>query len=132
MLVDRVTWKSRLENISDWLTKILVGVGLTEYREIIDHLQKLITYLSKGFEHSPAPEATVTGVITLFGIIGFLLGWLSTRLHLGRSMAEADYASMSKKVDDLASKQTKIEESMTKQIADLTSRQEGVEKKDFT
>jgi len=38
---------TNLEQISDWLTKILVGVGLTQLREIPGQVQRLATQCSR-------------------------------------------------------------------------------------
>jgi len=70
---------TNLEEISDWLTKILVGVGLIQ-----------IARLGKSFAHALAPSfggaadsgAVGLAVVIYFAVAGFLLGYIWTRLRL--------------------------------------------------
>jgi hypothetical protein len=73
---------TNLEQISDWLTKIIVGVGLVQLTVIPGRLQKLAEYLATAFMPEPVPSAIVITFICYFGIFGFLLGYLWTRIYL--------------------------------------------------
>lgn len=81
---------TNLEQISDWLTKILVGVGLTQISVIPDNIGQLATYIAKGLSGTTGPETFSLAVMIYFAVIGFLIGFLWTRLNLGYAMAEAD------------------------------------------
>jgi tetratricopeptide (TPR) repeat protein len=70
---------TNLEQISDWLTKILVGVGLTQLGQAPQRLIKLAAYFQTGLNGS----APVTLVIVLYSsVFGFFPGYLLTRLFL--------------------------------------------------
>jgi hypothetical protein len=73
---------TNLEQISDWLTKIIVGVGLVQLTKIPGTMKRLADYLSGAFGAAPAPSALVISIIGYFGIFGFLLGYLWARIYL--------------------------------------------------
>lgn len=75
---------TNLEQISDWLTKILVGVGLTQMEEIKAGLYQLS--LQSGIamkgEESLGGTTIAGAVILFFALDGFLICYLWTRLML--------------------------------------------------
>lgn len=73
---------ANLEQISDWLTKIIVGVGLVELTSIIQKLKQLVNYLEPSFIELPHPKAYVFSLIVFYFVYGFLLGYLYTRIFL--------------------------------------------------
>ncbi|WP_299620818.1 tetratricopeptide repeat protein [Pelagibius sp.] len=81
---------TNLEQISDWLTKILVGVGLTQIRELIDLFGNLSTYGASSFRDLEGSQTISASIIALFGITGFLAGYLLTRLYLQGALIRAD------------------------------------------
>lgn len=71
---------TNLEQISDWLTKIIVGVGLVQADEIVERFDRMLREL-----HSMSyPMALMGSVILFFLVAGFLNGYLWTRLILTR------------------------------------------------
>jgi hypothetical protein len=89
---------TNLEQISDWLTKIMVGVGLTEIATIRTQFLALADYLGNGFAvGSPAVAGSaapvVAIVIVVYGLTsGFLAGYLLTRMFLPGAFVRADEA----------------------------------------
>jgi len=81
---------TNLEQISDWLTKILVGVGLTQILQIPGQLQRLTAFLAPALGNQPSSQIFALGLIGYFSIAGFLIGYLTTRLLLGRAFIMAD------------------------------------------
>src|ERR1035437_134659 len=73
---------SNLELISDWLTKILVGVGLTELRSIPGALRHLATFAAGGSTSSGQERAFALFVILYFFFGGFVDAYLETRVFL--------------------------------------------------
>ena len=73
---------SNLELISDWLTKILVGVGLTQFKSIPPALQKLATFIAGGIQSSGQDQAFALFVILYFSFGGFVAAYLETRVFL--------------------------------------------------
>jgi hypothetical protein len=83
----RQTVNTNLEQISDWLTKILVGVGLTQLQKIPDKLMKTADYFAPGL-HKNSP--ITLGIIVNSAVLGFFTGYLLTRLFLASAFGIAD------------------------------------------
>ena len=82
---------SNIEVVSDWLTKIIVGVGLIEFRSIGAFLQRVSVELGKAL----APTLNNSGsqvqaasfalaLIVYFFVAGMIQGYLLTRLYLSK------------------------------------------------
>lgn len=83
---------TNLEQISDWLTKILVGVGLTQVTQIQGAFATISAAAATGLPGSAGAEVFAVCLILYFGVGGFILGYLWTRLYLGQALAEAEKA----------------------------------------
>jgi hypothetical protein len=77
---------TNLEQISDWLTKVLVGVGLTQLAKLPAKLGLLAGYIAKGYTDSANPDGAknvfALSMFLYFSALGFLTGYLLTRLAL--------------------------------------------------
>ncbi len=80
---------TNLEEISDWLTKIIVGTGLIELRNLDEYVYRLGQTIVAGL---PAPTNPSFGMsIALFFLgVGFLFGYLVTRLYIQGALARAE------------------------------------------
>jgi hypothetical protein len=95
-----------LEQISDWLTKMLVGVGLVEIKIIPGKLRELASYVASGLGNEEHPETFVLTVLIYFSVSGFVFGFLWARLYLPRWFAEADEVKqLEEKVSQLEARQ---------------------------
>ena len=81
---------TNLEQISDWLTKIIVGIGLIELRRLPESLTRLSRFVSTSLGTSPQVEGLAAGIIIYFTILGFLSGYLLTRIYLSGAFRRAD------------------------------------------
>jgi tetratricopeptide (TPR) repeat protein len=89
---------TNLEQISDWLTKILLGAGLTQLAKLPQGLSATATYiggaLASAGEISVEKRAAADGVgyaiVVYFTVCGFLFSYLWSRLYLGRALTEAE------------------------------------------
>jgi nucleoside permease NupC len=79
---------SNLEQLSDWLTKILVGVGLTQFGAIGDALGRLLNALGPAFGGTPASEIFAGALLAYTGAVGFLAGYVLTAIFLGRTLSQ--------------------------------------------
>ncbi len=110
---------TNLEQISDWLTKILVGVGLTQLSSVPYNLEKLSIFLTQTLGDNQDKNSGIYAVIVIlyFLICGFPLGYLSTRLLITTAFARADNAAlneMEKRIDNKLTDTTeKIEKTLT-------------------
>ena len=73
---------TNLEQVTDWLTKILVGVGLVELKQVTGALGKLGTLVSLALV-PPVPGVSVLAesVVMVFATVGFLASFLWTRVY---------------------------------------------------
>lgn len=84
---DTKTVNNNLVEISDWLTKIIVGVGLTELRSIPRHIATLANFIAGTNPDSGGPTIAAATML-YFSALGFFHGYLLTRLVLQILFAE--------------------------------------------
>lgn len=88
---------TNLEQISDWLTKIIVGLGLVQLQQIPGFLKR-VSYWAAGSlplqsnAQLPQVASFATAFLVYFVIVGFLAGYLLTRLYLAGAFRRADQA----------------------------------------
>jgi hypothetical protein len=87
---------TNLEQISDWLTKILVGLGLANLSRIPGQLAAVSRGLAGalGDTTSHAGEQFALALIVFFLGLGFLVGYLWTRLDLAPAIHWADLSTV--------------------------------------
>jgi len=92
----RLHVNTNLTEISDWLTKIIVGLGLVKLTKLPPYLTALAESFSNGIhdKEKNAAMAVAYGTITFFSIFGFLFGYLVTRLFLSKAFSIADQESI--------------------------------------
>jgi hypothetical protein len=80
---------TNLEEISDWLTKIIVGVSLIQLKSMPDHVWRLAGVIS-GSLGPKVPEGFGVALVLFFATSGFLFGYLVTRLYIQGALARAE------------------------------------------
>ena len=96
-----------LEQIADWLTKILVGVGLVQIQSMPDKLRGLARYVAPGLGAGAGSETFALAIFVYFSVCGFVFGFLWARIYLPRWFREADQIKILKeKVSELEKRQT--------------------------
>lgn len=78
---------TNLEQISDWLTKIIVGVSLVNSEKIGVAVMEASKEMAHAFDGEPM-HSLALAILTYFGVIGLLGGYLLTRLYLQRAFEE--------------------------------------------
>jgi hypothetical protein len=75
---------TNLEQISDWLTKILVGVGLAELHRLPAALRDASDYFAAAIGGRAAADLSgfVVALLVYFSVVGFMTGYLGTRVLL--------------------------------------------------
>jgi CheY-like chemotaxis protein len=80
---------SNLVEVSDWLTKIIVGVGLVELKDLPANAESLARFVAGSLGMvDPAGRTLSSGVslagalMLYFSVLGFLGGYLLTRVYL--------------------------------------------------
>jgi hypothetical protein len=93
-----------LEQISDWLTKILVGVGLVQIKSIPGKLKDLAAYIGQDLDGTTRTNAFVLTILIYFSLTGFIFGFLWARIYLPSWFKETDQGDikrLDKKVNEL-------------------------------
>jgi hypothetical protein len=101
---------TNLEQISDWLTKILVGVGLIQLGAIGGALSAFGDFLRPALGDLDSSPPYAVGIILYFGVLGFLTGYLQTRLFLSPAFRAAD-------IEELGERVSQVEETAEKGVA---------------
>lgn len=80
---------TNIEQVSDWLTKILIGVGLINLKQIGVFIDELSSDLasSLGTGTAPVGKPFALSLIVYFFVVGLIQGYLLTRLFLSRQFA---------------------------------------------
>jgi hypothetical protein len=81
---------TNLEDISDWLTKIMIGIGIAEFRQIASQILALVSFLEPGLGGRPSSGGYGLSLLTYFATWGFLVGYLSTRIYITPRFVEAE------------------------------------------
>ena len=95
---------TNLEQVSDWLTKMLLGVGLTQLVLIPDHLRRIGRSIAPALGQSDAAPVMAVAVLIFFASVGFLIGFLWTRLHLATALLQADLDRLENQIEQAGTK----------------------------
>jgi len=86
---------TNLEQISDWLTKIIVGIGLVELKGIPGRVAQLLEYLHSHLPPGvPLTNTPILTALVYFGADGFLAGYLLTRFWLPAAFKRTDLSDL--------------------------------------
>jgi len=90
---------TNLEEISDWLTKIIVGLGLVNLKTVPEYLSSLGKTIAPSLgEPAGATLSAATAMAVFYPVVGFLFGYLVTRLYVQGAFARADLRAQAEKV----------------------------------
>jgi tetratricopeptide (TPR) repeat protein len=81
---------TNLEQISDWLTKIIVGLGLINLKQVPDYINRLANFMGPALGEDGGVMATA--IFLYFSSLGFMGGYVTTRLWLAGAFSRADQA----------------------------------------
>lgn len=82
---------SNLVEVSDWLTKIIVGVGLVEAKDLPQNAESVAAFISPSLGVTTSIGTPLAGgIILFFSVLGFLAGYLLTRIYLAVIIKWAD------------------------------------------
>ncbi len=100
---------TNLTQVSDWLTKIIIGVGLVQFNQLAHSIGKLGDSLAPSVGGDPSGKPYSIAVVVGFFIIGFLVGYLYTRLRLQWAFAEADRGAFAELIEEKLEEQSKVD-----------------------
>lgn len=81
---------TNLVDISDWLTKIIIGLGLVEIKTIPGYLENIGVYIQKATGGDDSVKIFSVCCIVYFSIFGLYYGYNYMRLFLSGQFKEAD------------------------------------------
>jgi hypothetical protein len=113
----RIQVNTNLTEISDWLTKIIVGLGLVNLTKLPPYIKSIAMLMANGL-NSPNHSSALSfsfGLISCYFVLGFLFGYLFTRLVLSKAFVSADQEALQQL--DIKFRSTEI------QLAALDSKQ---------
>lgn len=77
-----------LLQVSDWITKIILGLGLTQINEIPHLLKRVASFIMDNTHVSN--QALIILIFLYFACLGFLFGYLWTRLYFIKMLHASD------------------------------------------
>ncbi len=80
---------SNLDKVSDWLTTILVGLGLVELGKVAHGVSKLGASLAPGLGGAPGAKTFGIALLIYSAPVGFLIGYIWTRIELSARFDKA-------------------------------------------
>ena len=96
---------TNLEQISDWLTKILVGVGLVELGRAGVPARNLIASIGAAVGGTDAARVTAAVLLVVFVVWGFVASYLLTRLRAAGAFRTFEIAQITQQLlDDQAAR----------------------------
>lgn len=83
---------TNLEQVSDWLTKIIIGVGLTQIGSIIKLIYQIGKETASGLATISDETETIfsASLIIYFLVSGFLISYLLTRINLSKILENSE------------------------------------------
>jgi len=92
---------TNLEEISDWLTKILVGATLTQLIKIPGAIWKAADFMA-GAGGGVGPIPFAAAILIYFSSVGFFAGYVLTRMFFSLAFSRFDRGLSGKDLDTLA------------------------------
>jgi hypothetical protein len=96
---------TNLEQISDWLTKILVGVGLVQIGNAGDWAGRLVHSVGEALGGTATARVVAGATLVLYTIWGFLTCYLLTRTWVTRTLYASDLDLVATRAAQLAAGQ---------------------------
>ncbi|MCY1073092.1 hypothetical protein [Archangium lansingense] len=84
---------TNLEQVSDWLTKLLLGVGLVQLKELPDMVTAIAGYMATGLTASAGAgytQSLAAAIVLYCGPMGFLGSYVWLRMYIARAFRWAD------------------------------------------
>jgi tetratricopeptide (TPR) repeat protein len=83
---------TNLDKISDWLTTLIVGITLVQWREVVASFYAASSFIASGLGNNT--QAFAGAIIIYFSLIGFLGTYLVTRLYLSQVFESIDVGGL--------------------------------------
>jgi hypothetical protein len=121
---ENIAANTNLEEISDWITKIIVGVSLVQLNQLSGGIVELGNTLAHGLGDHPSSFVFSVSTMIFYFVGGFFLGYLWSRIYLPKilltSMEEGYRRKMKEKENELLETQSLVDN----KIIDIDIRKE--------
>lgn len=98
---------TNLDKVSDWLTTILIGLGLVQLGAVASGVSNLSESIAPGLGDGPGAETVAVALLVYSAVDGFLIGYLWTRIGVTIRLNEvAQILQRSAEVADAAARET--------------------------
>lgn len=110
---ENIAANTNLEEISDWITKIIVGVSLVQLNQIGSGIVELGHTLAGGLGNHPTSFVFSISTMIFYFVGGFFLGYLWSRIYLPKILRASLEEGRLRL--ELSETKTKLEETKSKQ-----------------
>ena len=110
---ENIAANTNLEEISDWITKIIVGVSLVQLNQIGGGIVELGHTLAKGLGDHPTSFVFAISTMIFYFVGGFFLGYLWSRIYLPKILRASLEEGRLRR--ELSETKTKLIETKSKQ-----------------
>ncbi|MDR3526765.1 MAG: hypothetical protein P4L57_05755 [Rhizomicrobium sp.] len=125
------SYGTNLEQISDWLTKILLGAGLTQITSISEFIWKTSDGAAKALNGIPGVTQIFAAEMIFFSVAGLWYSYLWTRFYVGPAFAEAERISSLKQILSQREKESRADsEALSTVGAQLTGQPDEIPTQD--
>lgn len=131
---------TNLEEISDWITKIIVGVSLVQLNQLSGGILNIGKILSSGMNDEPSAFVFSVSTMIFYFVGGFFLGYLWSRFYLPKlfrtSMEEGYLRKIKEKEEKLIETQSLVDDKninidIRKEVESLLIKSDPKNYKDF-
>jgi len=81
---------TNLQQIADWLTKLIIGASLTQIGRLPSAASSLFNAMAPGLGGSTSAAAFAGAIVVYFALLGFVSAWLITYFYLTPAMVRMD------------------------------------------
>jgi len=110
---ENIAANTNLEEISDWITKIIVGVSLVQLNQLSGGIVELGNTLAHGMGNHPSSFVFSVSTMIFYFVGGFFLGYLWSRIYLPKilltSMEEGYRRKIKEKENELLETQSLVD-----------------------
>ena len=137
---ENIAANTNLEEISDWITKIIVGVSLVQLNQISGGIVAMGNTLAHGMGDHPSSFVFSVSTMIFYFVGGFFLGYLWSRIYLPKilltSMEEGYRRKIKEKENELMETQTllkdqNIQTDIRKEVESILLQSDPKNYKDF-
>jgi len=137
---ENIAANTNLEEISDWITKIIVGVSLVQLNQLSGGIVALGNTLAHGMGDHPSSFVFSVSTMIFYFVGGFFLGYLWSRIYLPKilltSMEEGYRRKMKEKENELIETKTllkdqNIQTDIRKEVESILLQSDPKNYKDF-